>query len=235
MLSFGIYETEELNILEIKNCIKNYAEEQYAAIKQYVINNITDLIKLKPKICLIDYKTYLSNLEILKEWKSVNKINFICIVEDYIQMIDAVKSDSNNLYLLKPIKLEVLILLLDYARQKIKSNVISIHLGHNEEEIIEVKNLNYVNIVNRSLRFHMTCNREIDSQSLRQSFVKEAEPMLRHPELYFMPPSLIVNLENIKQLYDDHITFKNGNVIYYPRTAYEKLKTAWKTHHDILD
>ena len=67
----------------------------------------------------------------------------------------------------------MLLMLIDYIREKIKSKVIAIKKAHNGEEIIEVTKLNYVNIVHRSLRFYMTYSKQIDSQTLRQSFYKE--------------------------------------------------------------
>lgn len=51
--------------------------------------------------------------------------------------------------------------------------------------------------------------------------------MLKNSELYFMAPSLLVNLENIKELYPDRMIFKNGDIAYYPKAQYEKLHTAW--------
>ena len=55
--------------------------------------------------------------------------------------------------------------------------------------------------------------------------------MLKNSELYFMAPSLLVNLENIKELYQDHMIFKNGDIAYYPKTQYEKLRSAWFEFH----
>ena len=55
--------------------------------------------------------------------------------------------------------------------------------------------------------------------------------MLKHTELHFMAPSLLVNLENIKELYPDHMIFKNGDIAYYPKTQYEKLRAAWFEFH----
>lgn len=182
----------------------------------------------------MDYDTYLKNYEDLKEWQEKNKMIFIFIAENYFQMIEAVKrKDIDSYCLLSPLKKEMLTLILDYIRQKIRSKVIAIKKAHNGEEIVEVTKLNYVNIVHRSLRFYMTCGKQIDSQSLRQSFSKEIEPMLKHEELYFMAPSLLVNLENIKELYPDHMIFKSSEIAYYPKTQYEKLRAAWFEFHQI--
>ena len=233
MLKFIIYETEDAQSVNVQQWIKEYADEQYTSIKVFTANTIDNLIKLQGKICLIDYDIYLKHQDNLKEWQEKNKIIFLYIAEDYIQMIEAIKQDTNSYCLLNPLKKDMFLLLLDYLRQRIKSNIIAIKKAHNGEEIIEVNKLNYVNIASRNLRFYMDCGKQIDSQSLRQSFAKEAEPMLKHMELYFMAPSLIVNLENIKELYPDHMIFKNGAIAYYPKTQYDKLRAAWFEFHEI--
>ena len=54
MLSLIIHETHGQEIQKIKESVKAYADEQYTAIKQYVVNNIEDLLKIKARVCLID-------------------------------------------------------------------------------------------------------------------------------------------------------------------------------------
>lgn len=234
MLKIILYKTENAQIEETQPVIKAYAEQQYASIKTIIIDNIPDLLKSQGKICLIDYDTYLKNENDLKQWQENNKVIYIFIAENYIQMIDAVKHKGLDSYcLLSPIKSEMLVLVLDYIRQYIKSSIIAIKKAHSGEEIIEVNKLNYIDIVNRNLRFYMDCGKEIDSQTLRQSFAKEIEPMLKHKELYFMAPSLLFNLDNIKELYPNHMIFKNGTKAYYPKTQYEKLRAAWFEYHNI--
>lgn len=233
MLSLVIYETHGQEIQKIKESVKEYANEQYTVIKQIVVNNINDLLKTKARICLIDYDIYLENEQVLTEWRTNNKSYFIFGANDYFQMVDVIRRQKDHFCLLEPVREEVLVLVLDYIRQKIKSNIIAVKIPHSGEEIIEVKQLNYINIVNRNLRFYLKDKTTIDSQSLRQSFAKEIEPMLKHPELFFIAPSMVVNMENIKQLFADHMVFNNGDCAYYPRTAHEKLQMAWKEYHEI--
>lgn len=233
MINFIIYETENAQLPITKNFIEQYAIQNYASIKITSASSILDLVKLQGNICLIDYDTYLKNFQILKEWKENNKIIFIFITENYFQMIEAIKEDLSSYSLLSPIKLDILGLLLDYIRMHIKSHTITIKKGRSGEEVIEINKLNYINITDRCLRFHMTCGRKIDSQTLRQSFAKEIKPMLKHAELYFMAPSLLINLENVKELYPDHIIFKNKGTAYYPKTQYEKLRAAWLEFHQV--
>lgn len=233
LLKFIIYNTENAQVSKVRKSLHDYAEQQYASIKILSVNSLEELIKTHGTICLMDYDFYLKNFERLKKWKKKTHICFMFIAKNHYQMIEAVKSNPNDYCLLSPLKTDMLLMLLDYIREKIKSKVIAIKKAHNGEEIIEVNKLNYVNIVHRSLRFYMTYGKQIDSQTLRQSFYKEVQPMLKHTELYFMAPSLLVNLENIKELYPDHIIFKNGDITYYPKTQYEKLRTAWFEFHQI--
>ena len=132
--------------------------------------------------------------------------------------------------LLSPIEEEGLLKILENLKSKIKRIAIIAKLAHSEDKRIYLKDLNYINITNRNLRYHLADRREYDSQTLRQLFAKEIEPLLIKPELYFIQPSLLVNLTNIETLWADHMQFENGDIVYYPKTAYEKLKTAWKEY-----
>ena len=120
--------------------------------------------------------------------------------------------------------------IIDNLKSKIKQLAVVIKLAHNGEKRLDIKKLNYINITNRNLRYHLTDNTELNSQTLRQSFQKEIAPLLINPELYFIAPSLLINLANIEELYADHIVFINKATLYYPRSAYDKLKEAWKNY-----
>ena len=232
MLTIINYRLNENIVPEIKQYIKQYAIEQYALIKYQEIQDMEELLTSSAKICLISYDDYLNNIESLKNWKKANKAKFIFITEDYFQMLDIIRNTPAEYCLLSPVLKETMLSLVEHIRLKIKSNIIAIKLGHSGEEVIEVKNLNYINIVNRNLRFYMVDKTEINSQTLRQSFAKEITPMLTHKELFFMMPSLLVNLENIKQLYDGYIVFKNEEKLYYPKLWHEKLRAAWLDYYE---
>ena len=99
-----------------------------------------------------------------------------------------------------------------------------------EDQRIYIKDLNYINIVNRNLRYHLSNGKEYDSQTLRQSFSKEVNSLLEKPELYFIQPSLLINLTNIETIWADHLRFENGDIVYFPKAAYEKLLEKWKNY-----
>lgn len=88
--------------------------------------------------------------------------------------------------------------------------------------------LNYVNIEQRSLGFHFTNKTMIKSISMRCAFEKAVQEYLdANKEYYLVSVGLLVNLNNIKTLYSNHIEFENGDIIYYPSTKYKKLKKIW--------
>ena len=92
------------------------------------------------------------------------------------------------------------------------------------EELIYVKNLNYINIEERSLCYHLTDGVLKASHVLRNSFEKSICQYLHNDNLMFIKPSLLINLQNIKALNKDYITFTNNEVLYYPRKYYLEIR-----------
>ena len=181
-------------------------------------------------VCLLDYKAYLEAKEELDKWQIENNMKFIFVTSDIKDILDIVQNHPEQYLLISPLEQEGLIKIFDHLKTKIKHAAIIAKLAHTEDKRIYIKDLNYINIINRNLRYHLADGREYDSQTLRQSFAKEINPLLIKPELYFIQPSLLVNLTNIETLYADHMEFENGDIVYFPKTAYDKLKEAWKNY-----
>ena len=188
------------------------------------------MIEISADVCLLDYKAFLEDEDILLKWKDENNIKFIFITSDIKDIVDIMQNHPEQYLILSPVEEESLIKVFENLKLRIKRIAIIAKLAHQEDKRIYVKDLNYINITKRNLRYHLADGREYDSQTLRQSFSKEISPLLIKPELYFIQPSLLVNMTNIETLWDDHMQFENGDIIYYPKTAYEKLKAAWKEY-----
>ena len=92
--------------------------------------------------------------------------------------------------------------------------------------------MNYINIIKRSLCYHISEGPAIDGQSLRGSFEKEITPLQEHPLLLFLPPSLLINVSNINELRGDNLTFEDGDVLYFPKKAYETIKNRWHKYNE---
>lgn len=84
-----------------------------------------------------------------------------------------------------------------------------------------IQDINYVNIEDRSLKYHMTYGNE--STTTIQTSFKKATPLINHPSFIFLSPALLININNIKTLGRDFVTFDNGDICYFPRTKYQLI------------
>ena len=189
------------------------------------------MIEIDPDICLLDYKTYLGHKDTLRTWQeSKSGLKFVFVTNDIKDILEIVQTHPEEYLLLAPIEEESLLKVFENVKTKLKRSAVVIKLAHAEDKRIYVKDLNYINIIKRNLRYHLADGREIDGPTLRNSFVKEIGSLLNKPELYFIQPSLLINLTNVEALWPDHLQFDNGDILYYPKTAYDKLKLMWKEY-----
>jgi hypothetical protein len=230
MIKVTIYEHYIENIGDIRGYLRKFANSSNVIIKENVFFKVEDMVEMSADVCLLDYKAFLEDGDILLKWLDENNIKFIFITSDIKDIIDIMQNHPEQYLILSPVEEESLIKVFENLKLRIKRIAIIAKLAHQEDKRIYVKDLNYINITKRNLRYHLADGREYDSQTLRQSFSKEISPLLIKPELYFIQPSLLVNMTNIETLWDDHMQFENGDVVYYPKTAYEKLKAAWKEY-----
>ena len=91
------------------------------------------------------------------------------------------------------------------------------------EELIYIRNLNYINIEERSMCYHLTEGMLKASHVLRNSFEKSIQQYLHNDNLMFIKPSLLINLANIRE----YITFRSGEVLYYPKKYYDAIRERW--------
>lgn len=88
-------------------------------------------------------------------------------------------------------------------------------------------NLNFIDIENRSLSYHLN-NETIKARCiLRTSFAKAIEQYLHNDNLIFLKPSLLINIDNIQFLNKDNIIFKNDEILYFPKKHYCEIYEKW--------
>ena len=230
MIKVTIYERNIENVGDVRGYLRSFANNSNIILKENVFFKVEDMIETIADVCLLEYKAFLEYEEELTKWQIENNIKFIFATSDIKDILEIMQTHPEQYLILTPIEEEALIKIFENLKTKIKRVAIIAKLAHTEDKRIYIKDLNYINITNRNLRYHLADGREYDSQTLRQSFSKEVSPLLIKPELYFIQPSLLVNLTNIETLWPDHMQFENGDIVYYPKTAYEKLKAAWKEY-----
>lgn len=47
----------------------------------------------------------------------------------------------------------------------------------------------------------------------------------------FVNPSLLINLSQIKIMNKDHLFFENDSILYFPKSAYEKIHERWISYN----
>lgn len=109
-------------------------------------------------------------------------------------------------------------------RTKEKVVIIPTALGNKR---IKIEELNFINIEQRSLWYHLTAGAMPAAHILRTSFGKAIEPYLVHKNLMFIHPSLLFNLDNIALLNKDHMVFGSGEILYFPRKYYGEIFNRW--------
>ena len=128
-------------------------------------------------------------------------------------------------FLKKPIDPEDVEGILSDIKKEIKNESVIIQTAAGERKVY-VQQLNYVNITKRCLSYHlMDC--VFEGQTLRGSFEKAITPLQNNPMLLFLHPSLLINLNNIKELSSDHIIFENDDITYFPKKAYDTIREKW--------
>lgn len=99
---------------------------------------------------------------------------------------------------------------------------IIINIGHGYRKI-KIDDINYINIERRNLCIHTLDNKKIMGCCLRQSFREETKKLIKFQELYLIGNALIINLNNVKNIYSNYIEFINDAQIYYPPKYYKEL------------
>lgn len=109
---------------------------------------------------------------------------------------------------------------------EVKSKIMLVPTKHGNERIY-IRHLNYIDIESRSLCYHLSTGNLQAGHILRTSFEKAVCQYLKHENLLFLKPSLLINLSNVKILDPEKIEFKNGDLLYYPKKYYEQIKEKW--------
>lgn len=122
----------------------------------------------------------------------------------------------------------------------VMDNVIKSIERNNTSTLIEVRvssgymriatdEIAYVNIVNRSLCYHMQDGTTIKSIFLREPFRNAVDALLRQPTFCIAGASLLINLEAIRVVGREAILLSHGEWLVPPRTSFKSIYYAWNS------
>lgn len=93
---------------------------------------------------------------------------------------------------------------------------------------INTKQIKYINIENRSVCYHLISGKNVESQKLRTSFEKSISNIIKtDTNFIYLKPSLIFNLNEIKEIDKYRVVFNDNEEYYFPKCKYNILLETW--------
>lgn len=228
MLSIAIYSNSEAVVADLKSLIQDFLINTKTMAKVSVFQTGEDIIDFPGKydIYLIDMDTDEDSLALGAQLMTIDDNGyFVLFSQEEANAYRATKIHAHY-FLDRPFHKEEVYKVLAKIRKRVKeeSIIIKTPLG---ERRVRVHSVNYVNIVKRCLCYHLEDGTMFDGQTLRSSFEKAIDPLQHHEAFVFVAPSLLINLGEIKIMDNDHLTFENNDVLFFPKKAYKLIHDRW--------
>lgn len=233
MLAIAIYSNYYADIEELKSIIYTYLAEIKIVAKISVIEDSYKFITVPSKydIYIMDMDMHENIIELAQQMNVIDPgAKFIYTSKDTHRAYEAFQAEADY-FLAKPYDSAQVLRIIKEIKQKVQDDHIVIKIAGGEKRI-RANELNYINIVQRCLCYHLTDGTMFDGQTLRTSFEKAISP-LQHDKsksFLFLPPSLLINVGEIKILYSDKIVFENDDVLYISKKQHDLIDTAWKSY-----
>lgn len=223
-------------VLDIKEKIQEFLISSNTFAKMTLLNDVCKLLRIPGSydIYIIDMDSNSEEaVELGYQMSQIDphsKIIMICSKKEYAYKAAQIYA---HYFLLKPVSKEDLSEVLDKIKTNIQETNIIVRTSEGDKRV-KINNINYINIVDRCLCYHLTDGNVYDGYSLRSSFKKAINPLQMHRSFVFLHPSLLININHVKILNKDHLTFENDEVIYFPRKHYEMIYERWKEESRVI-
>jgi len=236
MLSIAIYSDIKEDTEYLKSITQDFLIDVKAMAKVSYFNDPDTFITVPGSydIYIMDMDSKEDVLELGSRMKKIDVgARFIYLSSDPSVAHLAAKARVDY-FLMKPLDREEIIDVLKEIKKNIQDDNIIIKIAGGERRV-RVNHLNYINIVKRCLCYHLTDGNMFDGQTLRSSFEKAIDPLQKHKTFLFLPPSLLINIGEIKIVNKDNIIFENDDVLFFPMKQYDTVRNAWINYNRILE
>lgn len=238
LFSFAIYTDNKETETELRSIIQDFLIETKIMAKVSSFNEeykfITAPDSYDVYIMDMDSETDIIDLgRRMREIDTNGKFIYMCTDTSKAYLAARVRADY---FIEKPIIKEELIEILTEIKKVIQEDTIIIKIPGGERKV-RANTLNYINIVKRCLCYHMKDGNMFDGQVLRSSFEKAISPLQHHKakSFLFLPPSLLINVGEIKIVNNDNIVFENDDVLYIPKKSYDIVREAWINYNRFVN
>lgn len=229
ILLIGICDNDdqENNILE--QIIKDYFEELKLTGQVYKFTNPQKLLNSKIDYDAIFLGITFNNFDgidlghLLRMNNYTGEIIFVSSKTNYALASYEVKAFQ---FIKKPIYKEKIFPVLHAIRARKRKEYKYLDTPEGERKI-NLEEVLYADIRKRNVCCHLR-DKIYYSKTLKTSFENYIGTLAYHPSFIFIPPSLIINLDQIEVLNKDNLTFKNRETLYFPKTAYNEIQRRWK-------
>lgn len=150
---------------------------------------------------------------------------FIYSVKD-IELLKKIQYLQPCFFTFQGADLKVLMEILFYIRSTIKKRVTHVATPTGDKVVL-INDIDYIDIEQRSVCYHLSNGDLVQSLKMRSSFAKETAHLLANHQLVFLPPSLIINVQNISRVQKNFVFFGGRNNIPITNTGCEKLYEVW--------
>ncbi len=134
-------------------------------------------------------------------------------------------------YMLKPIDGAKLYSVLDKATAEFRKADKFIFVKSDSGEVKILQNdILYIDIIDRSLAYHLADGTEVRGKTLRTSFREAVGSLAASGGFAFSSVSTVVNLDYVESVDSSAIVLNNKTVLYPSRGVYAEFKAEWKEH-----
>ncbi len=135
-------------------------------------------------------------------------------------------------YLLKPVDRDRLFQVLDLAvealdKRRDQTTIVSTAAGLRS---IPLKDILYVERVDRSMRYYLVGGETVDSRTLRGSLRDGAAPLLEDSRFFLCGASFVLGLHHVKSVERGRATLDSGSWVPVSQSACGELKQAWMNY-----
>lgn len=236
MLSIAIYSDNKMDIEILRSLIQDFLIDIKAMAKVYYFNDQETFITTPNSfdIYIMDMDSSADVLAIGKQMYNIDVGSKFIYLSSNPEVAHKAAKAYVDYFFTWPLDEEEFKSALLRIKRNIQDDSIIIKVTGGERRI-RANHLNYIDIEKRCLCYHLKDGNMFDGQTLRGSFEKAIDPLQKHPGFLFLPPSLLINTGEIKELYNDHLIFENDDILYFPKKAYNIVSETWKNYSRVLD
>lgn len=191
----------------------------------FSVSHVNDLNDSDVDIFIVNTDSHYDIIEVN------NTVSYFIFVGNDLNKIMINNNACNNYFIKRPLDYNKLDEILFHIRKKIQKNFIIASTPDGERKIC-IKHLNYINIINRSLCYHLANQNDCYSLSLTGSFKKAISPLDKHDLLLFISPSLLINISKIKMIDTNIITFDDNTTFYASVPQRKIIYEEWTKFYD---